>query len=85
MLYAALDFEFFFLTKTTDERSESESVNEDSSDNTIGGQNNITTSHDIPISALPLSRLAGKNLTSVPDMRTCKDSQFCIKFPGFFC
>ncbi|KAG4070169.1 hypothetical protein HA402_003859 [Bradysia odoriphaga] len=56
------------------ERSESESLNEDSSDNTIGGNNNITTSHDLPISSLPLSRLAGKNLTSAPDMRTSRPS-----------
>lgn len=63
---------FFF----TDERSESESLNEDSSDNTIGGNNNITTSHDLPISSLPLSRLAGKNLTSAPDMRTCTVSRY---------
>lgn len=64
--------------RLTDERSESESINEDSSDNTISGHNNITTSHDI--SSLPLSRLAGKNLTSVPDIRTCKNVFDFAKF-----
>lgn len=67
----------------TDERSESESVNDDSSDSlAVGGHNNITTSHDITTStSVPISKIAGKNLTSIPDMRTCKYTfSFSLEF-----